>query len=100
MLTGRFIHAERARELGLVSTVVPDAELEDEARRLADEMLATTPLGLRLTKECLAASLDAGGLEQVIAMEDRNQALCTQTSDFREGIGAFLEKRPPRYRDA
>jgi enoyl-CoA hydratase/carnithine racemase len=33
-------------------------------------------------------------------MEDRNQVLCTRTSDFREGVGAFLEKRPPVWRDA
>jgi enoyl-CoA hydratase len=100
LLTGRFVHAERARELGLVSTVVPDADLEAEARKLAEEMLATTPLGLRLTKECLTASIDAASLEQAIAMEDRNQVLCAQTDDFREGIGAFLEKRAPRYTDA
>jgi len=99
LLTGRFLHAERARELGLVSRVVPDDQLEPAARSLAEEMLATTPLGLRLTKECLAASLDAGSLEQVIAMEDRNQVLCAQTGDFREGVQAFLGKRAPHYTD-
>ncbi len=62
-------------------------------------MLATTPLGLRLTKECLSASIDAGSLEAVIAMEDRNQILCAQSQDFREGVSAFLEKRAPHYRD-
>ncbi len=100
LLTGRFIHAERARGLGLVSTVVPDAELEGEARKLAEEMLGTSPLGLRLTKECLNASLDAGSLEQVVAMEDRNQILCAQTRDFGEGVRAFLEKRSPSYADS
>jgi enoyl-CoA hydratase len=100
LLTGRFIDAQRALQVGLVSAVVPDEQLEAEARMLVDEMLATTPLGLRLTKECLTASIDAGSLEQAIAMEDRNQVLCAQTSDFREGIAAFLEKRPPHYRDA
>jgi enoyl-CoA hydratase len=100
LLTGRFIDAQRALHTGLVSAVVPDEELEAKARELADEMLATTPLGLRLTKECLAASLDAGSLESVIAMEDRNQVLCSSSADFREGIQAFLEKRPPQYQDA
>ena len=99
LLTGRFIHAERARSLGLVSAVVPDAELEAEARKLAEEMLGTSPLGLRLTKECLNASLDAGSLEQVVAMEDRNQILCAQTRDFGEGVRAFLEKRRAEYAD-
>jgi len=45
------------------------------------------------------ASLDAGSLEQVIAMEDRNPILCTRTSDVAEGVAAFLQKRPPQYAD-
>lgn len=99
MLTGRFINAPRALATGLVSEVVADDEMEAAARRLLDDMLRTTPLGLRLTKECLNASVDAGSLEQAIAMEDRNQILCAQTQDFREGIAAFLQKRPPEYSD-
>lgn len=100
MLTGRFIRAERALQTGLVSAVVPDDQLEQEARVLAEEMLATTPLGLRLTKECLASSVDAPDLESAIAMEDRNQVICAGSRDFREGVQAFLEKRPPSYQDA
>lgn len=100
ILTGRFILAERARELGLVSAVVPDEQLEDEAQRLVDELLATAPLGLRLSKECLNASLDMNSMDAVVSMEDRNQILCAQTSDFREGVGAFLQKRRPEWKDA
>src|SRR5205823_5417548 len=97
MLTGRFLRAERALALGLVSAVVPPEQLEAEGEALVAEMLLTTPLGLRLTKECLNHSIDAGGLEAAIAMEDRNQILCAQGEDFREGVTAFLEKRPPVY---
>ena len=100
ILTGRFLHAPRAEQLGLVSAVVPDDQLEAEARRLVDDLLATTPLGLRLSKECLNASLDMNSMDAVVSMEDRNQILCAQTRDFREGIGAFLEKRDPKYVDA
>jgi len=100
LLTGRFIQAPRALATGLVSEVVPDCEMEAAARRLVDDMLATSPLGLRLTKECLNASIDAASLEQVIAMEDRNQVLCTRTNDFREGVLAFLQKRPPQYTES
>jgi enoyl-CoA hydratase len=99
LLTGNFIDAARAEKLGLVSRVVPDADLEKAARELAGDMLRNSPLGLRLTKECLNMSLDAGSLEQVVAMEDRNQILCAQTDDVREGVRAFLEKRPARYSD-
>jgi|ERR1700687_2633651 len=100
LFTGRFINAQRSLATGLVSEVVPDAQLEDAARRLVDDMLLTSPLGLRLTKECLTASIDAGSLDQVIAMEDRNQVLCTQTNDFREGVTAFLQKRQPHYTES
>jgi enoyl-CoA hydratase len=98
MLTGRFFTPERARELGLVSDVVAPEELAAKGRALAEEMLHATPLGLRLTKEALNMSVDAGGLEAVIALEDRNQILCARDPNFAEGVSAFLEKRKPRYR--
>jgi len=97
MLTGRFIDAERAYGLGLVSRIVSPNALDPEAEALIADMLATTPLGLRLTKEALNIAIDANGLEAVIAMEDRNQILCAQSDDFKEGISAFLEKRKPDY---
>jgi enoyl-CoA hydratase len=99
LLTGDFILADRAERVGLVSRVVPDAELVPAARELAERMLRNTPLGLRLTKECLKHSIDAGSLEQAVAMEDRNQILAAQSSDFREGVTAFLEKREARFTD-
>ncbi|MBO6633751.1 enoyl-CoA hydratase/isomerase family protein [Parvibaculum sp.] len=97
MMTGRFINADRAERVGLVSEVVEDDRLEEAAKPYIEEMLTTSPLGLRLTKECLNMSVDAGSLEAAVAMEDRNQILCAQTQDFREGISAFLEKRRPEY---
>jgi enoyl-CoA hydratase len=81
----------------LVSEVVADDALVAAAQPYIDEMLATSPIGLRLTKECLNMSVDAGSLEAAVAMEDRNQILASQSDDFREGISAFLEKRPPSY---
>jgi len=99
LLTGRFINAERALRVGLVSEVVDDAAMEEAARPYLEEMLTTSPLGLRMTKECLNMSVDAGSLEAAIAMEDRNQILCAQTGDFNEGVRAFLEKRRPAYQD-
>ena len=99
LLTGRFIDAARALKVGLVSEVVADEALEDAARPHVEEMLATSPLGLRLTKECLAMSIDAPSLEAAIAMEDRNQILCTQTEDVGEALAAFRGKRAPEWRD-
>ena len=99
LLTGDFINAERAYQLGLVSDVVDDAELEQRAHRTIDSIRANSPGGVRLTKEALNINVDAGSLEAAIAMEDRQQILCAQTADMREGIGAFLQKRPPEYQD-
>ncbi|MBI3797155.1 MAG: enoyl-CoA hydratase/isomerase family protein [Deltaproteobacteria bacterium] len=100
LLTGDFIDAPRALKTSLVSCVVPDAELERTAEEMARKILRNSPLGVRLTKECLRYSVDAPSLEAAIAMEDRNQILTTRTKDVREGIAAFLEKREPRYEDA
>lgn len=99
ILTGRFIGAERALAVGLVSEVVDDGALDQAAEPYVDAMLAASPLGLRLSKECLNMSVDAASLEAVIAMEDRNQVLTSRSEDFREGIRAFLEKRRPVYRN-
>ena len=97
MLTGRFIGAERAYQLGLVSRVVAPEAMEAEAQGFVADMLHATPLGLRLTKEALNHAIDAQGLEAAVAMEDRNQILASLDGDFGEGVAAFLEKRPPRY---
>jgi len=97
ILTGRFIGAERALAVGLVSEVVDDAQLEAAAEPYIDAMLTASPVGLRLSKECLNMSVDAGSLEAAIAMEDRNQVLCSRSEEFNEGIRAFLEKRKPVY---
>jgi enoyl-CoA hydratase len=99
LLTGDFIQAERALRTGLVSQVVPDAELDAAAHDMARRMLRNSPLALRLTKDCLKANIDAGSLESAIAMEDRNQVLSARSADFREGIAAFLEKREPKFQD-
>ena len=99
LLTGRFIDAQRAQQVGLVSQVVAQEELLSAGRSLALEILGNSPVGVRLTKECLNMSIDAGSLEAVIAMEDRQQILVAQTGDMREGVGAFLEKRKPEYHD-
>ncbi|CCW16053.1 Enoyl-CoA hydratase [Sphingobium indicum BiD32] len=97
MMTGDFIHAERALQLGLVSRVVADEDLEVAAEPLLDAMLTTSPLGLRLTKECLRMSIDAPSLEAAIAMEDRNQVIAGSAPEFQEGVAAFFEKRRPAY---
>jgi enoyl-CoA hydratase/carnithine racemase len=100
MLTGRFINAQRALAVGLVSEVVRDDRLEAAVQPYLDEMLTTSPMGLRLTKEGLGLAVDAPSPEAAMAIENRNQVLCSRTEDFTEGMRAFLEKRAPVFRDA
>ncbi|QMW23013.1 enoyl-CoA hydratase/isomerase family protein [Sandaracinobacteroides saxicola] len=100
MLTARFLTAERAEKLGFTSETVAADKLLDTGLALADEMLAKNPMGLRLTKQGLAMNIDAPSLEAAMALEDRQQVLLTATADHREAIGAFLDKRPPAWRDS
>lgn len=97
LMTGRFIDADRALRHGLVSEVVPADQLVAAGKSLADDMVATAPLGLRMTKECFWANVDGNDLNSAIAMEDRNQILAVSNGDVAEGIKSFLEKRKPNY---
>ena len=100
ILTGKFINAQRSLAVGLVSQVVEPGQLEAAIQEDLELMLTNSPLGLRLSKEALNINIDIGSLEAAIAVEDRNQILCSQTVDAREGMAAFAERRVPNYRDA
>ena len=99
MMTGRFVNAQRALTIGLVSEVVADERLEETAQGYVDDLLAASPMGLRMTKEGLNMAIDAGSLEAAMAIENRNQVMCSGTEDFKEGMMAFTEKRKPVYKD-
>ena len=92
MLTGRFIGAQRAFATGLVSEVVPDDRLEEAAAPYVEEMLAASPMGLRMTKEGLNLSIDAPSLEAAMAIENRNQLMCTASPEFAQRMRAFVER--------
>lgn len=97
IMTGRFISAERARSAGLISEIVEEEKLLDHGLALAEEMLANSPNGLRLSKQLLNLNMDAPSLEAAMAIEDRQQVMLTMTADHLEAIRAFSEKRPPKY---
>jgi enoyl-CoA hydratase/carnithine racemase len=96
MMGGRFADAQKMLRIGLVSEVVPLADLEATGMKLADEMLAMSPLGLRLTKEGINMAQDAGSLAAVVAVEDRAQII-TIGRFMQEGAAAFKEKRRANY---
>lgn len=97
LLTGRFIHADRALRLGLLSDVVEPDRLLDTGLALADEMVANSPYGLALTKQALNMNIDAPSIESAFAIEDRQQVMLAGTEDHREAMTAFVEKRTPQY---
>ena len=99
ILTGRFIHADRALRTGLVSEVVAKDKLAAAAQSYIDDMLTTSPMGLRLTKQGYRLGADAPSLDAAMALEDRQQVLTGQTEDHPEAIKAFFEKRAPKSQD-
>ena len=98
MYTGRIISAQEALECGLVSRVVPDAELMSVAREMASEIAAhAAPVSLALTKRMLWQFLAESDLDRVEEINHTYFAWAGTQPDCREGINSFLEKRPPRW---
>jgi enoyl-CoA hydratase len=99
MLTGRFLPAEEAKQIGLVLDVVPDGTVVDAALKEADLIVANSPFGVQMTKEVMWSQLEIGSLAAGIDLENRTQLLASQTGDMAEAIAAFLAKRPPNFKD-
>ena len=91
VLTGRTLSAVDARACGLVSRVVPDAELDREAGELARALVSAPASALALTKQ-LFYQLDGQSFDQGIALGARVNALARQTPDFRDAIARFLAR--------
>jgi 2-(1,2-epoxy-1,2-dihydrophenyl)acetyl-CoA isomerase len=96
MTSGRRLSAQEALEWGLVSEVVPDAELAARASEWAGRLAAMPTRGIALSKR-LFDHAERSTLEEQLELEAQLQAAATQTADFREGVDAFLEKREPRF---
>ena len=95
LFTGRFIPAEEATAIGLVSRLVPAESIEQVVTDYAGTIAANAPLTLRATKEAVRRILEqrrlADGLDQDLI------EMCYGSADFREGVAAFLSKRPPQW---
>lgn len=86
MYTGDFMSSEEAMNLGLVSKMVPREELYETGLAYARKLMTKNPMGLYLTKEAINMNLDAGGLEQAICMEDRNQTMLMLASGMKSTV--------------
>jgi 2-oxoglutaroyl-CoA hydrolase len=96
IMRGRRIAAQEALALGLVSEVVSPDELDAAVARLVDELAALSPLALAMAKRVLNHAYD-GPLGLGLEVEGLAYGLLRTTHDFREGVEAFGEKRPPRF---
>lgn len=99
LMSGRFITPQRALATGLVSDVVEADKLLETGLEMAEDFLKAAPMGLRMTKESLNALASIGSFEAALAFEDRQQILLMETTDHREAVAAFKEKRQPNFTD-
>ncbi len=96
IFTGEMFDASEAHRIGLVNKVVPAAELMDSARQMASVIAERSRSAVRLSKEAID-----NGLEMDVNRAERYEAdlfaLCFATEDQREGMAAFVEKRPAKF---
>jgi 2-(1,2-epoxy-1,2-dihydrophenyl)acetyl-CoA isomerase len=97
MSSGRRLTAAEAHSWGLVSEVTDTDSLPDRAAELAAELAALPTRAIGMTKRLFDRAWGAR-LEEQLEREAQLQAAATRTDDFREGVAAFLEKRPPSFR--
>lgn len=97
LMTGDFMPASVASDIGIVSEVVPDADVLAHALKVASKIAAQAPLAVRALKEVVALGPDAS-LETALVLERKAFQLLFTTEDRDEGIAAFLEKRKPAFK--
>jgi enoyl-CoA hydratase/carnithine racemase len=96
--TGEALNAQQALACGLVSRVVPHEDLLKEALALANKIAANPGGVLRMTKRLLREG-ERSSLESLLEMSAGYQAIAHMTDDHHEAVRAFVEKRPPKFKD-
>ena len=96
-LTGDHVKAERAEAIGLVSAVVPRAELLDRAKDLARKITRNGPVAVRMALESIYRGADTS-MREALDFESSLFGLLASTADMKEGMTAFLEKRKAEFR--
>lgn len=96
LFTGDLISAERARDIGLVNRVVPSGELENETQKIVAAVLQNAPTALASTKR-LIEDLWSSSVKEDVETALRHHMKARESAEAKEGIAAFLEKRPPNW---
>ena len=97
MMTAESVSAKDAEEMGMIYKVFPDDKFVEESWKLVSKLAKMPTKGLGLTKQLLNASY-SNNLEQQLEMEDKCQTIAGNSSDFKEGVNAFLEKRKANFK--
>jgi len=98
LLYGNLISASEALALGLINKIVPKDELETEARRWAEELAQKSPIAIQVAKSAFYNAADLAYEKQFAYMNEAFARLCT-TSDAKEGVRAFFDKRKPVWQE-
>lgn len=96
MMTGEVVSAASALEMGMISAVVPDEELLARALAMAEQLAQAPTAAIGRIKELLEASATSNYQAQ-LELERKAQIQSGLTKDFKEGVAAFIEKRPPKF---
>jgi len=96
ILAGDPFGAREAFDMGLVSEIVPDAEVERRAVALAGQIAELPPLAIQLAKEAVLAGMEAP-LSAALALEAKSAQMLFSSQDQKEGMRAFIEKRKPKF---
>jgi enoyl-CoA hydratase len=97
ILSGRRIKADEAERIGLVNRVVPQGELMNETLKLVQSILKNGPLAVAAALEASLRGLDLP-LDDGLRLESSLFGILAASEDMHEGLKAFLEKRPARFR--
>ncbi|MBL7813075.1 MAG: enoyl-CoA hydratase/isomerase family protein [Bacteroidetes bacterium] len=97
VLTGRFISAREAQDAGLINKIVPVDLFLDEAIKLAASVAAKSPIAVQLAKESVLKAFETP-LQEGLYFERKNFYMLFATEDQKEGMAAFVEKRPADFK--
>lgn len=96
IFSGKMINAGEAERIGLVNHVYPADELMNKAMEMAESFVKNAQIAVRYSKACIDRGMETG-IDEGIAMENELFAMCFATRDQKEGMKAFLEKRPASF---
>ena len=96
IMTGRFLGAEEALQIGFANRIAPAAELDDVTQKLCEELLAAAPMAVSLAKSIIDSAAKPA-LEETLEREVEAQERLAASEDFAEGTSAFMEKRAPAF---